>query len=67
MTASYDRNLVGVFLVRIFLYSVQIQENMDQKKFRIWTLFMQCQLKKWNELTKYFQDLSNFENNMVLK
>ena len=31
------------FLVRTFLYldSVQIQENMDQKKLRIWTLFTQ--------------------------
>ena len=28
-------------LVRIFLYSVQIQENTDQKKLRIWTLFTQ--------------------------
>ena len=26
------------FLVRIFLYSVRIQENKDQKKLRIWTL-----------------------------
>ena len=26
------------FLVRIFLYSVQIQENTDQKILRIWTL-----------------------------
>ena len=30
------------FLVRIFLYSVQIQENTDQKKTRICTLFTQC-------------------------
>ena len=30
------------FLVRIYLYSVRIQENTDQKKPRIWTLFMQC-------------------------
>ena len=29
------------FLVRIFLYSVQIQENTDQKILRIWTLFTQ--------------------------
>ena len=45
------------FLVRIFLYSdwirrlrskspypVRIQENTDQKKLRIWTLFTQCSL-----------------------
>ena len=29
------------FLVRIFLYSGWIQENKDQKKLRLWTLFMQ--------------------------
>ena len=29
-------------LVHIFLYSVQIQEKMDQKRLRIWTLFKQC-------------------------
>ena len=32
------------FLTRIFLYSVPIQENTDQKKLRIWTLFKQCKL-----------------------
>ena len=31
------------FLVRIFLYSVRMQENTDQKKIRILTLFTQCQ------------------------
>ena len=30
------------FLVRIFLYSVQIQENTDQKKLSIWKFFTQC-------------------------
>ena len=30
-----------IFLFYIFLYSVQIQENIDQKKLRIWTLFTQ--------------------------
>ena len=30
------------FLVRIFLYSVQIQENTDQNKIRICTHFTQC-------------------------
>ena len=29
------------FLVRIFLYSVQIQENTDQEKLHIWRLFTQ--------------------------
>ena len=28
-------------LVRIFPYSVQMRENTDQEKFRIWTLFTQ--------------------------
>ena len=31
-----------LFLVHIFLYSVRIQENTDQKLLRIWTLFTQC-------------------------
>ena len=44
------------FLVRIFLYwtefgdllreslySIRVQENTDQKKLRIWTLFTQCE------------------------
>ena len=30
-----------LFLVRIFVYSVRIQENMDEKKLRMWTLFTQ--------------------------
>ena len=34
------------FLVRIFLYSVRIQENTDQKKLRIWTVSMHCQFSK---------------------
>ena len=25
-----------------YLYSVQVRENMDQKKLRIWTTFAQC-------------------------
>ena len=32
------------FLVRIFPYSVRMRENTDQRKLRIWTLFMQCGL-----------------------
>ena len=31
----------GFFLVRIFLYSVRIKKNTDQKKLRIWILFTQ--------------------------
>ena len=30
------------FLVRVFPYSVRMRENTDQKKLRIWALFMQC-------------------------
>ena len=29
-------------ILRIFPYSVRMSENTDQKKLRIWTLFMQC-------------------------
>ena len=39
------------FLARIFLYSVRIQENTDQKKLRIWTLFTQC-LEDFNFATR---------------
>ena len=35
------------FLVRIFLYSVRIQENTDQRKLRIWPLFTQW----WRKIT----------------
>ena len=34
----------GVFLSRIFPYSVRMQENTDQKKLRIWTIFTQWML-----------------------
>ena len=37
---SFQQN-TEFFLVRIFLYSVRIQENTDQKKLRIWTIFTQ--------------------------
>ena len=35
------------FLVRIFLYSVQIYENTHQKKLCIWTLFTSCMWFYW--------------------
>ena len=34
------------FLLRIFLYSVRIEEITDQKKLRIRTLFTQCKFRK---------------------
>ena len=34
------------FLVRIFLYSVWIKKNTDQKRLRIWTLFMQLVIQQ---------------------
>ena len=37
-----------LFLVRIFLYSVPIQENTDQKQLLIWTLFTQWNSSKLN-------------------
>ena len=30
-------------------YSVRIQENTDQKKLRIWTLFTQCEARNFNQ------------------
>ena len=39
------------FLVHIFLYSVRIQENTDQKILRIGTLFTQCVDSRWLLLT----------------
>ena len=43
------------FLVHIFLYSVQMQENKDQKKIRIWTLLAQWWIKKhkWRSRIPY--------------
>ena len=35
-----------IFLVRNFPYSVQMRENTDQKKLRMWTIFTQCTLSK---------------------
>ena len=36
---------IEFFLILIFLYSVRIQENTDQKKLRIWKRFAQCLLQ----------------------
>ena len=60
------------FLVRIFLYSVRIQENMDYKKLRIWSLFTQC-ISIWKKLRKidfasdghYWEGGSNFKFSSV--
>ena len=41
-TLREKRPTTELFLVRISLYSVRIQENTDQKKLRTWTLFTQC-------------------------
>ena len=43
---------IELFLIRIFLYSVRIQENMDQKQLRILTFFTQCQR---SSSTRYLQ------------
>ena len=34
------------FLVRISPYSAEIRENTDQKKLRIWTLFLQSEINQ---------------------
>ena len=39
---SWKRSEFGVFLIRIFSYSIQIWENTDRKKYQIWTLLTQC-------------------------
>ena len=53
---------IDLFLVRIFLYSVRIQENMDQKQLRILTFFTQCQKSSSTRyiqicLTKFFSQI----------
>ena len=47
VTAHCDFSTHWLFLVRIFLYSVQIQENTNQKWLRIWTIF-HAVTAKWN-------------------
>ena len=39
-------------------YSVRIQENMDQKKLRLWTLFTQC-IHNESPICQYCRDYSN--------
>ena len=63
----------GVFLVRIFAYSVWIRKNTDQKKLRIWTLFTQWRqnvngeiMQIWTykkDITSYQHSLLNYTNN----
>ena len=43
--------------------SVRIQENMDQKKLRIWTLFTQCSfLKVFQGIRETFVDYTYINN-----
>ena len=48
MTISLRENFPNteLFLVCIFLYSVRIRENADQKQLRIWTILAQCVLSR---------------------
>ena len=47
-------------ILRISPYWVQMWENTDQKKLRIWTLFMQCvRSEDWNSKSQFF-----FRNNL---
>ena len=41
VTFIYWQQSIAIFSLRISLYSDRIQENTDQKKLRIWTLFTQ--------------------------
>ena len=53
-TTAWKMSKYGVFLQSKSPYSVRIQENTDQKKLRIWTLFTQCTtLSNWNSLQKF--------------
>ena len=56
------------FLVRIFLFSVQIQENTDQKKLRIWTLFTQLFsfVVFWNSFRDHFNAYYKFARNRYI-
>ena len=57
----------GVFLVRIFLYSYWIQENTDQKKLHIWTLFTHWNLAPIVLFFCYMQTLCYFMSLAPLK
>ena len=41
-TDFFSGSYFPVFGLNTEIYSVRIQENTDQKKLRIWTLFTQC-------------------------
>ena len=59
-------------LVRIFLYSVRIRENTDQKKPRIWTIFTQCTVYKYvyvfhsTTVTTYVSSPPSMKPNLML-
>ena len=53
------------FLVRIFLFSVRIQENTDQKKLPIWTLFTQCKRLMYLQFTSCIQDYGHVTFNWI--
>ena len=54
---EYGDLLTELFLVRIFLYSIQIQGNSGQKWLRIWTHFMQW-LHMWMKFTPLLWEFS---------
>ena len=60
------------YLLRKSPYSVRIQENMDQKKLRIWTLFTQCKtywliFLIWRYLYYHFKSFFHTWNDTMIK
>ena len=56
------------FLILIFLYSVQVRVNTDQKNLHIWTLFTQFKLLSTAMFLSYLLFLiSLWENNEIYK
>ena len=53
------------FLVRIFLYSFRIQESMDQKNLRIWTLFTQWLLRQAQDCSKMKRAIATYEATLI--
>ena len=67
ISTAWKMSEYGVILVYIFLYSDWIQENMDQEKLRIWTLFRQCYFNlNWFQGTQHCYCFKNiFFRNII--
>ena len=56
---KYPNTEISLVRIRIFSYSVQIRENTDQKKLRIWTLFTQWKFSKFSKTSNNCKLLSS--------